>query len=88
MILHIPIYTTYLLHVYMSGHTISRQTLGALVNIGSTGVLTFINSLAQQDGSLLLRIYVYMHKGDVSSNCTHAVSLPSSWPLDPSLLSH
>lgn len=27
-----------------------------------------------------------MHKVDASPNWTHTVSLPSSWPLDPTLL--
>lgn len=59
----------------MAGCTIPRQTPGALMGIGSTDGLILLPSLAEQNGSLLMRIYMYMHKVDTSCNVTCSYSL-------------
>ena len=80
---------THYVYTYIHGWPRGSQTgtQSTHTNIDSTNSLILLPSLAEQDGSPLMRIHIHMYKVDPCSSWSQALSLLSSWPLDSSLLS-
>lgn len=61
-------------------HGSQTGTQSIHTNIDSTNSLILLPSLAEQDGSPLMRIYVHMYKVAPCSSWAQTLSLLSSWP--------